>query len=305
MRSENVNNVDLKNAANSFSFQQEKDQENGVINMEIDTPLHLHKKSLLKDRNAGETAIQIIAAKEPLINPAFCRYLKERNTDKKITGKYCHEVRFKTNNNNKKIVALRLRNSADGDELRNHLLQLGSAQKCVTFIIKNNIKNDWNSRPKKVKNISLILRSDRAQIVDENLTSKTIIQSHIFDSFQQVKQAKLTAVFEGFFNSLSWKTIPHGKQQQLTNFLLLNPLAFFQTSQLLIKKHDHVLLYLNPDNAGRSHVEQVQKRSIKYEDKSGLYKSYKDLNDWLMQLGKLQKLEALKRSKGMRFLKSF
>jgi len=175
----------------------------------------------------------------------------------------------------------------------------------VTFIINNNIKNDWNSRAKKVKNILPILRSDRAKIVDENLTSKTIIQLQIFDSFQQVKQAKLTAVFEGLFNSLSWKTIPHDQQQQLTNFLLLNPLAFFQTSRLLMKKHDHVHPYLNHDNAGKSYVEQLQKRSIKYEDKSGLYKSYKDLNAWLVHSVKLQKLETLQRSKGMRFLKSF
>jgi hypothetical protein len=291
--------------ANHFSFQQQNNQPQDDVSNTKESPFHLQEKSLLNNAEAAETAIQIIAAKASFINPPFCRYLKERNTDKKSAEKYCHEVLSKTNENEKKLVALGFRNSADGDELRDHLFQLGSAQKCVTFIINNNIKSDWNSRAKKVKNILPILRSDRAKIVDENLASKTIIQPHIFYSFQQVKQAKVIAVFEGFFNSLNWKTIPHGKQQQLTSFLLLNPLVFFQTSRLLMKKHEHVFLYLNHDNAGRSYVEQLQKKPIKYEGKSGLYKGYKDSNAWLVHWVKLQKLETLKRSKGMRFLKIF
>ena len=94
--------------------------------------------------------------------------------------------------------------------------------------------------------------------------------------------------------------MPQSQQQQLTNFLFLNLLSFFQTSRLLMEKHDHVLFYLNHDNAGRSFVEQLQKRLIKYEDKSGLHKGYKDLNDWLVHSGEVQKSETFKRSKGMR-----
>jgi hypothetical protein len=49
------------------------------------------------------------------------------------------------------------------------------------------------------------------------------------------------------------------------------------------------------------YVDVALKRSIRYKDKSSLYKGYKDLNDWLVHLGKLQKSETLKQSEEMRF----
>jgi hypothetical protein len=98
-------------------------------------------------------------------------------------------------------------------------------------------------------------------------------------SFQQQNNQPQDDVSNTKETPFHLQTISPNQQQQLTNFLLLNPLVFFQTSRLLLEKHDHVLLYLNHDNAGRSYVEQLQKRSIKYKGKSGLYKGYKDLND--------------------------
>ena len=113
------------------------------------------------------------------------------------------------------------------------------------------------------------------------------------------KQTKSIAVFEGFFDFLTFQTIHQNQQQPLTNFLILNSLSFFERSLLLMEKHDHVHLYLDHDVAGRKCVEQALKRSIGYEDKSRLYKDYKDLNDWLMHFGKLEKKQASKQSKGL------
>jgi len=96
-------------------------------------------------------------------------------------------------------------------------------------------------------------------------------------------------VFEGFFDFLSYQTIHENQQQQLTNFLVLNSLSFFERSLLLMEKHQSIHLYLDHDKAGRQCIELAKKISMKYQDESKLYKGYKDLNDWIMNLGREQK----------------
>jgi len=77
---------------------------------------------------------------------------------------------------------------------------------------------------------------------------------------------------------------------------VLNSLAFFERSLLLMEKHDKIHLYLDHDEAGRKYTHFAQKRSAKFHDESKLYKGYKDLNEWLMNFGKVQKL---RQSKGL------
>jgi hypothetical protein len=62
-----------------------------------------------------------------------------------------------------------------------------------------------------------------------------------------------------------------------------------------MEKHERVSLYLDQDEAGRKCTVLAQKRSLKFQDESQLYKGYKDLNDWMMNIGK-GKLQ--KQSKG-------
>ena len=116
-------------------------------------------------------------------------------------------------------------------------------------------------------------------------------------SYFNSKNAKSITVFEGFFDFLSYQTIHQNQQQQLTDFLVLNSLAFFERSLLLIEKHDKIYLYLDHDEAGRKCTLLAQKRSEKFHDESKLYKGYKDLNEWLINFGKVQKLRI---SKGLR-----
>ena len=56
-----------------------------------------------------------------------------------------------------------------------------------------------------------------------------------------------------------------------------------------MEKHESIHLYLDHDNAGRKYTDLAQKRSLKFHDESKLYKGYKDLNEWIMNLGKLKK----------------
>ena len=95
------------------------------------------------------------------------------------------------------------------------------------------------------------------------------------------KASNLTA-FEGFFDFLTYQSIHHKEHQQLTNFLVLNSLSFFERSLLLMEKHDRVHLYLDHDEAGRKCTRMALQRSIKYVDGSSFYKGYKDLNEWRM-----------------------
>ncbi len=56
-----------------------------------------------------------------------------------------------------------------------------------------------------------------------------------------------------------------------------------------MEKHQSVHPYLDQDKAGRQCTDLAQKRSMKFHDDSKLYKGYKDLNDWTMNLGKKKK----------------
>lgn len=66
---------------------------------------------------------------------------------------------------------------------------------------------------------------------------------------------------------------------------------------LLIEKHEQIHLYLDHDGAGKKYLELTLKRSSRYKDESSLYNGYKDLNQWVMNFGKLKHKQSLKQSK--------
>jgi hypothetical protein len=104
------------------------------------------------------------------------------------------------------------------------------------------------------------------------------------------------SVFEGFFYFLSYRSIHQNQQQELTNFLVLNSLSYFERSRLLMEKHQGVHLYLDRDEAGRKCTSLALKRSPSIKDESILYQGYKDLNDWIMNIGRLEKQKNLSQS---------
>ena len=55
-------------------------------------------------------------------------------------------------------------------------------------------------------------------------------------------QAEKIAVFEGFFNFLSYQAIHQKQEQPPTNFLILNSTSFFQKSLPLMQSHKSVHL---------------------------------------------------------------
>jgi len=101
--------------------------------------------------------------------------------------------------------------------------------------------------------------------------------------------ASLITVFEGFMDFLSYQTIYPHQSPPLTNFLVLNSLAYFEKVLPMLDEYAAVQLYLDNDPAGRRHTAIALRRHSRYQDCSHLYRQYKDLNEWLMYPGLMDK----------------
>lgn len=88
------------------------------------------------------------------------------------------------------------------------------------------------------------------------------------------------SVFEGFFDFLSWHTM-NPSEGQLSNFLVLNSLAFFEKKRPLTDTYEKVDLFLDRDKAGKAATRTAVISHPRYNDASKLYRGYKDLNDKL------------------------
>lgn len=99
------------------------------------------------------------------------------------------------------------------------------------------------------------------------------------------------AVFEGFFDFLSFQTINKNQQPPDRNFLILNSAAFFEKSLPFMQTHRRVHLFLDTDRTGEKYTLQaLALDKEKFTDERGLYRGYKDLNDWLMHVGQRPRL---------------
>jgi hypothetical protein len=190
-------------------FQQQKSPENIVAR----SPFHSHQNTLFNEGAERETAIKIIAAKQPIQGLVLCRYLKHRRIEKNIANKYCHEVVFAIAGREKLYSAIGFKNNAGGYELRNEFFKGSSSPKYITYL--------------------------------DNKADKI-------------------SVFEGFFDFLSHQSIHQNQEQELTNFLVLNSLSYFERSLLLMEKHTSIHLYLDQDDAGRKCTKFAEKKIPKF-----------------------------------------
>jgi DNA primase len=94
------------------------------------------------------------------------------------------------------------------------------------------------------------------------------------------------AVFEGFFNFLSYKNMYYQQLEPLRNFLILNSVSFFEKSLPKMQGHQQVHLYLDNDKTGQKFTQRaLDMDAVKFKDRRDLYKQYDDLNDWLQNIG--------------------
>lgn len=110
-------------------------------------------------------------------------------------------------------------------------------------------------------------------------------------------QEKSVAIFEGFFDYLSFVVMNEKAVNPQTNFLILNSLSFFNKSLQLMERHERVNLYLDRDTAGlKCTHEALQREPVKYIDQSFLYQQKKDLNEWLNQTQQVNRSHNFRRS---------
>jgi len=97
------------------------------------------------------------------------------------------------------------------------------------------------------------------------------------------------AVFEGFFNFLTYQTIHQNDKAIHSDFLILNSTAFFEKSLPFMMRYTNTRLYLDRDKTGQNCTLQAISSSTVFSDESKLYDGYNDLNQWIQEIGKSQK----------------
>ena len=87
-------------------------------------------------------------------------------------------------------------------------------------------------------------------------------------------------ITEGMFDLLSIMDINRNLESEY-DFLVLNSLAFVQRAMKPMDGYTEIELYLDNDENGKRTTQKFTGYSERYKDKSGLYKSFKDMNEWL------------------------
>lgn len=95
------------------------------------------------------------------------------------------------------------------------------------------------------------------------------------------------AVFEGFFDFLSYLVILPRRDTAPADFMILNSLAFFENAFPAMEGYRKVRLFLDNDRAGQNCSLMARSRDIRFVDESGLYRNHGDLNDFLVNVGRL------------------
>ncbi|WEK17952.1 MAG: toprim domain-containing protein [Candidatus Pedobacter colombiensis] len=98
-----------------------------------------------------------------------------------------------------------------------------------------------------------------------------------------IKGNKKLSVFEGFFDFLSFVTLYQKIPSSHSDFLILNSLSFFEKSLEQMMAYEVVDLYLDNNTAGQHCTVKALAANKCFQDKSGLYKGYEDLNDFLLK----------------------
>jgi len=102
-------------------------------------------------------------------------------------------------------------------------------------------------------------------------------------TFLNAQKWNAVAVFEGFIDFLSLIATDKQLIPELTNFLVLNSLSFFEKARPVMEQHERIYLLLDNDAAGEICTRRALRLSYKYSDLSDRYRQGKDINEWLMK----------------------
>jgi hypothetical protein len=91
---------------------------------------------------------------------------------------------------------------------------------------------------------------------------------------------KKVAVFEGFFDFLSFTSLHATLPVNTYSYCILNSLSFFESAAGFISAHQDQYFFLDNDKAGRNCRRVAMKLYPNAVDCSRLYKGFKDMNEW-------------------------
>ena len=93
------------------------------------------------------------------------------------------------------------------------------------------------------------------------------------------------AVFEGFFNMMTFVSLLNCPDHELPDLLVLNGAGFFTGLQWLMDTYETKHLFLDNDPTGDSLTQAALASNSGYIDHRSLYQGYKDLNLWACRIG--------------------
>lgn len=95
----------------------------------------------------------------------------------------------------------------------------------------------------------------------------------------QNKKRNEICVFEGFFDYLTYLSLPNVISSN-SDFLILNSTAMFFKAEKQLNDYARINLFLDNDLNGKNLTEKIVGKYENVEDCSMLYQNFKDLNEW-------------------------
>ena len=96
-------------------------------------------------------------------------------------------------------------------------------------------------------------------------------------------------VFEGFFDYLSFLQISYKKNENESDYLILNSAALVVKNISILEKYNTIKLYLDNDSAGDKYTRLITERFPEAKDERCRYIKYNDLNEHLCKVVPLKK----------------
>lgn len=90
-------------------------------------------------------------------------------------------------------------------------------------------------------------------------------------------------IFEGFFDFLTFKNL-ETSVSAISDYLILNSTTMLFKAEEILKRYDKISLFLDNDINGINTKEMIQKNHKNVEDCSFLYRDFKDLNEWFVNI---------------------
>lgn len=92
-------------------------------------------------------------------------------------------------------------------------------------------------------------------------------------------------IWEGFLDYISYVLLSGDAKSE--DHLILNSTSMYEDAIPILKKYEKVIAYLDNDNPGKDCFENIKKEVPWIVDRSHTFSPYKDLNEYLMQNGRL------------------